>query len=479
MTWVLVRKKNKHVNSPYNRSRYARHKSTDMWIYGIRPRIDEYYEKREKQPQRDLYEGFTDMKKFASTVRFAWPRPLTIAIPVGQTWLERECVVPYPRDFREILGAVLGDIADVIANKNKPPENPDASWPLSKHAFLGIHLGNSESPDITPTRFRELEFYFYGGGGGKFYLWRMILEDGDAAGLSDLIIPEENPFDSLRQVSGSVWIARRTNGGELVLKYETCAQPFSQYKSRYDYISWLARRAFEGVPKSALLTHVELKTISRVTARDDGQPMTLAGVASYTLQNATNDYFVKMPVIAMGDNLQKRVEDLKNAEMTEQLRNFLFVSNKLRALGAIAVFDLIVNNNDRFAVYREGRQKWLGLNNIDFLATGQPVALDNVSPEAPWITADKWPGKDHLTTAQGQKGYARVVLNTFREITAAQHDDEEVALFENEFYKGMREGTKKLNTLKNELLARVDKDRDEYGKRIGTIIAQRIASTAD
>ena len=199
--------------------------------------------------------------------------------------------------------------------------------------------------------------------------------------------------------------------------------------------------------------------------------------------------FTKIEPVDMGSNLEKRQSDMQGAQNRDQarglLREFLFNSAKLKKLGAIAVFDLIVTNNDRFPEQKtRGRRVWVpvAIKNIDFSTAGQPIALDNVSPITPWIVGDNWPGKVHLESALKQKEYAKMVLQAFVQETESteyyENKSDLVSGFERAFYEGMREGTRKLKSLVPELRDKLKEDTDQFGKNLGRVIADRISSTA-
>lgn len=497
MTWVLL-KKTKIVENRLNKSEYARRKSIQLWNTSIVPQIRTWLDSNQRRGSRsDLFRAYQDLQVFADDLEFKWPNQLPSPVPLARTMPERECLVPIPEDFRDILEDVLGDIARVtIASGIRPGEQ----WKIPDTGWLIMHFNNAASPGPNPSRFQELNFYFYKGRSSKdphFYWWRMQYE-GDPA-LSALTITNRAAFSSVTKISDSVWKVGRKDKRTVVIKYEQSLQPFKEYKCRYEYIVWLARKAFEGVPNSALLTGDELEIISKLglkevtdpqftTDQPENQQTTLANAAKSRLENPNmnNFYFTKISPLEMGSNLEKRIVQLKIAQdrvlTKESLRTFLFDSTKLERFGEMAVFDLIVTNNDRFPEKSGRFGVVVSLKNIDFTSTGQPVALDNVSPSAPYIVIDNWPGKIHLVNSEAQREYARMVLIRFIEKIGLEEyykdKDDAVSTLESHFYKGMRNGAKKLKSLLPALRDKAKGDTDEFGRTLGDVIADRISSTS-
>ena len=495
MTWVLL-KKTKIAKNPLNKSEYARRRSASVWKTSMTPQIKSWLNEPSDN-RSDLYIRYQDLRIFADEVDFKWPDQLPSPVPLAQTLIERECLVPFPKDFRDILEDVLGDIARVvIASGILPGEQ----WKIPDKGWLTMHFKDAASPGPKPSGFQELNFYFYKGRSGDdphFYWWRMQYA-GDPA-LPALTITTGAAFSSVTKISDSVWMVGRRDRRKVVIKYEQSTQPFKEYKCRYEYIVWLARKAFEGVPSSALLTGDELEIISKLglnevtdpqftTDQPENQQTTLANAAKSRLENPgmNNFYFTKISPLEMGSNLEKRIAQLKIAQdrvlAKESLRIFLFDSTKLERFGEMAVFDLIVTNNDRFPEQMGRHGVEVSLKNIDFTSTGQPVALDNVSPSAPFIVRSNWPGKVHLVDSDGQREYAKMVLIRFIEKTGLEeyYKDKEniVSALENNFYQGMRNGAKKLKTLIPALRDKAKGDTDEFGRTLGELIAERISSTS-
>ena len=501
MTWVLL-KSVKAVKNPHNQSRFARRKSAKKWEAAIRPEILQW-KNNLQQVHDDLFRTYEDLEVFAADLGFVWPQNLGAAVPLGRTVIERECLVPIPNDFRDILEDVLGDIAQVALTSCA---RRGSSWPLLAKGWLTVNSKKAALPGREPSRFQELNFYFYKGHSGAdphFYWWRMQYR-GDAA-LSSLIIDNGAAFSGVTKVSDSVWIVDRTDQGQLVVKYESpkgMGDPglAAVYKKRYEYTTWLAGKAFEGVPTSALLTDEELLVISGLTGAEVNGPnfttdfplnlqKTLVQVALERVNNPATDInvFTKMMPVAMGRHLERRIDNLALADdqgqAVEALRAFVFVPAKLTAFGAIAVFDLIVSNNDRFPALSIGASKYMAsLKNIDFTENGDPIALDNVDPVGPAIVNDSWPGKVHLISKQEQKAFARMVVNMLiRETKSVSYyatRADSVNDLSQAFYDGMREGTVRLKRLEKGLRERATADDTPHGTRLANTLANRIQATA-
>ena len=497
MTWVLL-KKTKIAKNPLNKSEYARRRSASVWKTSMTPQIKSWLNEPSDN-RSDLYIRYQDLRIFADEVDFKWPDQLPSPVPLARTKIERMCLVPSPKDFRDILEDVLGDIARVaIASDIRPGEQ----WKVPDKGWLIMHFKDAASPGPKPSGFQELNFYFYKGRSGDdphFYWWRMQYA-GDPA-LPALTITTGAAFSSVTKISDSVWMVGRRDRRKVVIKYEQSTQPFKEYKCRYEYIVWLARKAFEGVPNSALLTGDELKIISKMglqevtdpqftTDHPDNQQTTLANAAKLQLENPgiNNFYFTKISSLEMGSNLEKRIahiNQLKVAKDRERarksLRTLLFDSTNLERFGEMAVFDLIVTNNDRFPEKSGRHGVVVSLKNIDFTSTGQPVALDNVSPSGPYIVRNNWPGQVHLVNSEVQREYAEMVLIRFIEKTGFKeyYKDKEdiVSTLENHFYQGMQNGARKLKTLIPALRDKAREDTDEFGRTLGDVIAERISST--
>jgi hypothetical protein len=493
MTWVLLKNTN-FVKNRKNPSDHGRRKGCKLWNDTLKGLSDTCEaSKRQNQKRSDEFLHYQDLNMFAEDLGFKWADPSVQVNLVGNLF-EHHCFVLFPDEFRVVLRGVLADIAKVAKALGIHSNTELGTWPIPEAGWLIVHYNLAAQQDVNPRNFRELSFYFYKGGPEKdfhFYYWRMQYEDH-----MTLILTDKVAFTGVTKVSDSVWVVDRSDGRQAVIKYETCSQPAKGYERRYDYVQWLARKAFNGVPTSAMLTPEELEIVSRIDVQEvdnhgDGQRPTLATVAQLKLrgnQQMETNIFVKITPVQMGKNLEARIEVMKVAlnrdQARDDLRTFFFDLGRLKEFGEIAIFDLIVTNYDRFsAVKLRTGEISIGLKNIDFTAAGRPFALDNVDPSPEAFNEERypWPGQEHLASKKTQKAYARGVLQNFiRNIDSVEYyrtREPLVTKYEHAFYEGMRDGLKKLKNLRTDLQVKVRADEDDYGRQFGAMIDQRLYIT--
>ena len=242
---------------------------------------------------------------------------------------------------------------------------------------------------------------------------------------------------------------------------------------------WLARQALEGVPDVAPLSAAELAVVTGLDANVVGQD---AG----TLQGHINALpgsivLFKMENVAMGRNLQARVEHIRGllgrpADMRQgmaaqgTLSGLIARPATLRSLGRIAVFDLVVNNPDRFKPEGE-----VNLTNVDFATGGDVIALDNLDPNNR-IDA-QWQGRAALLDRRAMEDWANRVVEYLAE-KLSYLGDAGNDLWP-DFVGGMRIGIRDLRNLEGDLRTRVEAEPDAHRQELGRRLLIRIEALPD
>ena len=290
---------------------------------------------------------------------------------------------------------------------------------------------------------------------------------------------------AIEKVDAKVWILHGHANDELVVKIEAPAggETPAQFEGRHDYVTWLAQQALQGVPNAAPITAGELVVLGGLNHAEAG------GLGAPTLAGLINPpghfVFLKIAKVAMGRHLAGRIADIAadlraggrrrlGRGMARQgvLDAILADPVRLDQLGRIAVFDLIVNNGDRFRADGTVNEK-----NIDFSQANQPIAIDNLDPNNRIDVANPnvWPGQNRVVGAGERSGYAAAVAQDLADKT--QYAGDIFALI-TAIRAGMTNGVATLQGLEAALRLRAAADADAHRQAIGTIIADRIQQLA-
>lgn len=283
---------------------------------------------------------------------------------------------------------------------------------------------------------------------------------------------------SIDKVDNKVWILRGHHNDELVVKIEGPAgETPAQFEGRHDYVTWLAQQALNGVPDAAPIDAGELGVLGGLNVVEGGNPQpTLASFANLP----GNFVFLKITKVNMGKHLERRIAEIdadlraggrrtqRGLQRQGALDAILADPGRLDQLGRIAVFDLVVNNGDRFRADGTVNEK-----NIDFDAANQPIAIDNLDPFNRIDVANpgNWPGAGRVVDRGSRSGYAAAIAQDL--VVKTQYAGDPVALI-TAFRAGLTNGVATLKGLEAALRQRVAADGDAHRQQIGTVVADRI-----
>jgi len=381
---------------------------------------------------------FHDLGAVAQTWGFAWKlseSPATVQFfpdsPLRDSLAEL--------NFEGILGAILADIARVVGKKGcKMPSQLNtrgARWPLKGGTLKIYHLRPTRLDDEGhPAGFSRLGFLLLDPGQKEgeakhFYQWSMLRKDDTNLDINKPIA--EWNISGVEQVHNKVWILRNALGHKGVLKYES-----SDKVERFYCIGFLAANLFEDTISAVLAKPEDIEAIqvARVPngkryvpsdPRDppvdlDSYPQLLSDLTKN--RNATNMLVCKLEFREIQDNLNVLIVDATQGKSIATKRKLQVVHQKLftpkncKMLGRIALFDMLTGNTDRIQSVYFDEKLGMKLNNIDFDATGLPIALDNFDPNG-HVNTDVWPNELIILNQASLDKYARDFLNELAELT--------------------------------------------------------------
>ncbi len=214
---------------------------------------------------------------------------------------------------------------------------------------------------------------------------------------------------TVTKVHNKVWVLRGYQGDSVVIKIEVPqgGEGKQGFEARHEYVTWLAQKVLAGVPNAEAMTANEVAELTQVQVQEGGGkgPPTLQNFAATSLPG---DVFLKVETVAMAQNLEDKIQAAQAPQggWGRQVSPQAIITNPatLTELGKMAVFDLIVNNADRFRPNNAG----VGVvneANIDFNTAHQAIAIDNLDPNNR-IVPNVWPGKDRVKTKGNRAGYA-------------------------------------------------------------------------
>lgn len=310
-----------------------------------------------------------------------------------------------------------------------------------------------------------------------------------AQGIVQRVLDVNNPItladiNTVTKVDAKVWVLEGHAHDKVVIKIENpLGETQAEFTGRHEYITWLAlNTALAGVPGATALAPGELNVLSALALPEAG------GKGVPTLQScAANPHglvFIKVAHVQMGKHLQKRIDEARE-RMAKGGRGFgqqqgalvalINAQARVETFGQIALFDLVVNNADRFRP--EGT---VNTKNLDFDAADQPIAIDNLDPNNKIDVAspvDQWDGRNRATTKAGRSGYAaQVIGNLFEEAgmdaNGVHRNDALRAI--GYFRTGMNTGVANLKAQEAALRGKAVADPDPHRQAIGNRLADRI-----
>ncbi len=304
-----------------------------------------------------------------------------------------------------------------------------------------------------------------------------VLAVNNAIALADI--------NTVTKVDAKVWVLDGHANDRVVIKIENPAggETEAQFAGRHEYITWLAlNTALAGVPDASAVTPGELNVLSGLGVPEGGR---LGNPTLQSLAAAPHGLvFLKVAHVQMGKHLQKRIDEAK-ASMLKGGRGFgqkqhalvvlINTQATVEAFGQIALFDLVVNNADRFRP--DGT---VNTKNLDFSAADQPMAIDNLDPNnrIDVVSAvDQWAGRARAVSRDGRSGYAVLLLqHLFEEAGLDPYDVNRQDLLRaiGNFRTGMATGVANLKAQEAALRAKALADGDPHRQALGNRIADRI-----
>jgi hypothetical protein len=281
---------------------------------------------------------------------------------------------------------------------------------------------------------------------------------------------------TITKVDAKVWVLEGHHADRVVIKLENPVggETQSEFAGRHEYVTWLAQQALEGVPDATELTPGELAVLTGLKKPEVGDGPTLKSFAN----QPHGLVFLKVAHVGMGAHLAKRFAEAEaslakggRGMMKKQTSLESLITNPvtLTALGRLAVFDLIVNNADRFRPNATVNEK-----NIDFNALNQLIAIDNLDPNNR-IDAN-WPGRERVLDKGNRSGYsASVVSYLFEKIGRnAAEDAATMVPAILSFRAGMEMGAATCKALEAPLRAKAGADPDPHRQMLAGRIADRL-----
>lgn len=387
-----------------------------------------------------------DLVAFARDNEFRWTGDREVqASRTGSTPFETIVADP-ATGFEQRLFDILTDIAQVVHNA-LGLEHPrtSAPWRLREHdkdpGYLTVYFSlPGPNSTVNSPQYRRVDFILYEGskpkGQPRAHYYRWAMDYMSPPGKLDVGVKiERTNVKTVKKVHQNIWVLEGNGSNpvdKVVIKVENFSQSltFEEYYCQHRFISRLASRMFTNELQIVELEKAELLYFETIPVGTEVAATKELGEGNIGLarlakdREKDNSAFLKMPYLEMGSNLADLIEHDVAGKWSKDLREILFDTGRMRALGRIAAFDLVVNNQDRFRPI-EGTERnpyvTVMSKNIDFDKACQIVALDNVDPNN-CIKFDEWPGKSALTGIEGFNQYVELAVeNLITQIGAVNY----------------------------------------------------------
>ena len=424
----------------------------------------------------EKYQEFNDLCHLARQWDFRWQNDGTV-VPPGLGTASRFVKCAEGRNFSEFLSYIIADIARVVTRKGcRIPRNlndQQATWSLNG-GVLRVYYLRPTALEILggPSGFMRVCFLLidpgqHQGEGKHFYQWGMWNKD-------QALLPVDKPVKDwrithMKQVDHKVFIVKNDDGNQAAIKFELATK-----NERYECTNFLAENLFEDGMMSRLtdeedittLRNASVKSASKYVPSDPTEPAALNDAYPEFIRLLGLKTDPKITILCKNEfktvlkNLrdQLAVANIGNVEEKRkkllQIFSSLYTETTFIFLGKIAVFDILVNNNDRIFIHGDYRPE-ANLKNFDFSLGYQPITIDNYDPNghikfaAPIRT--RWKNHRAINTPARIQIFAKALLEDLSAKTnaAAYLGDRSIRTFELAFIKGIGVGKKNIVELLN------------------------------
>ncbi|MFL1464278.1 hypothetical protein ACI6QG_18860 [Roseococcus sp. DSY-14] len=420
----------------------------------------------------EKFQEFSDLCHLARQWDFQWGDDGTVA-PAGLGAASRLAACAEGRNFAPLLHEVLADIARVAVRKGcrmpRDPGDPHATWPL-KGGVLRVYCLRPAALDILggPSSFMRLCFLLVDAGqrqgeGKHFYQWGLWNKD-------KTLLPVDKPIASwritdMKQVDHKVFIVKDRDGRQAVLKFEVTPKP-----ERYECTNFLAENLFEDGMMSVVATAEDVAALCSAQVKSPPEVYTPADPTEPKALNPAYPEFIRLldpnttprsailcknEFKAVRKNLRDQLRDANQGTDAEKRQNKteifrrLYTDSNFIFLGKIAVFDILVNNNDRIFLGANYAPD-ANLKNWDFSMGYQPITIDNFDPNG-HATPNNWRNHGAIRTAARTKAFAKALLADLVTKTGAEDylDARTTAMLEGAFIRGIAVGKRNIVELLN------------------------------
>jgi hypothetical protein len=259
-----------------------------------------------------------------------------------------------------------------------------------------------------------------------------------------------NDITTIARVSADKEVYVLSGNGTVVVKIETgsASEGTEEGAARWGHGLWLAQNVLAGVPGAELLSATDRQILETLPDTLGADAITLRESLKYYGSHNFPQFPVKMETVQMGENLKERIAAAKTSGVGGRLKLTQVLSSDevWTEMGKMAVFDLLMDNADRFQA-----NGTCNLENLDFTTGTTPALkpLDNFNPSVDSTLRPEtvWKGKNVLKGGI-QKQYVTLACNHIYQAAYGRNAPDN---YQKKFQEGMIAGRDAVYQLKSNL----------------------------